>query len=405
MREIEKNIEDLKGEMVEALKKFISINSVNPSFGGPGEYKKAIWLENLLKMLGYDEVRRIDIPDDRVEEKVRPNVIGIIRGKESGRKIWIVTHMDTVPEGDRNLWETDPFEGIEKDGRIFGRGAEDNGGSMIASIYAGVALKRAGIKPDYDYCVALVADEEAGSEYGIAPLLRKGIFGKEDLVIVADAGEKDGSFIEVAEKSIVWIKLETIGKQGHASNPDECVNAHRIGMEVALDFYRYVRKKYSDEDPLFTPSRTTFEPTRKEENVGNVNTIPGKDVLYFDGRILPKYDLDDFIYDLEKLAMKHEVEKKVKIKLDVIQRFDAPPPTPTDSDVVERLKDTIEKLRGIKVKIGGIGGGTCAAHFRRLGIPAVVWSTIDGTAHNANEYARIENLVNDAKVYAMMAIS
>ncbi len=59
----------------------------------------------------------------------------------------------------------------------------------------------------------------------------------------------------------------------------------------------------------------------------------------------------------------------------------------------------------IQPKVGGIGGGTCAAFFRREGMPAVVWSTIDETAHQPNEYANVANLVNDAKVFASLAIS
>jgi len=54
-------------------------------------------------------------------------------------------------------------------------------------------------------------------------------------------------------------------------------------------------------------------------------------------------------------------------------------------------------------KVGGIDGGTCAAFLRKIDVPAVVWSTIDETAHQPNEYAKIENIVNDTKVYAFLA--
>ncbi|MEM2118682.1 MAG: M20/M25/M40 family metallo-hydrolase, partial [Candidatus Bathyarchaeia archaeon] len=54
--------------------------------------------------------------------------------------------------------------------------------------------------------------------------------------------------------------------------------------------------------------------------------------------------------------------------------------------------------------VGGIGGGTCAAFFRKIGIPAAVWCTHDEMAHQPNEYAKIENMVNDAKVFALLSI-
>jgi len=48
----------------------------------------------------------------------------------------------------------------------------------------------------------------------------------------------------------------------------------------------------------------------------------------------------------------------------------------------------------------GIGGGTVAAFFRKAGIPAAVWSTMDDTAHSPDEYCLVENMLNDAKVFA-----
>jgi succinyl-diaminopimelate desuccinylase len=69
------------------------------------------------------------------------------------------------------------------------------------------------------------------------------------------------------------------------------------------------------------------------------------------------------------------------------------------------LEEAIRTVRNVKPKVGGIGGGTCAAFFRQIDIPAVVWCTIDETAHQPNEYAKIENILADAKVYALLAVA
>ncbi|KUK22607.1 MAG: Acetylornithine deacetylase or succinyl-diaminopimelate desuccinylase, partial [Thermotoga petrophila] len=118
--EITKRIEELGEEMVESLKKFISINSVNPAFGGPGEKEKADWLEGLLRDFGF-EVERYDVKDDR--GIWRSNVVAKIPGRNREKTLWIVTHIDTVPPGDLSLWETDPFVPVVKDGKVYGRGA------------------------------------------------------------------------------------------------------------------------------------------------------------------------------------------------------------------------------------------------------------------------------------------
>jgi succinyl-diaminopimelate desuccinylase len=69
------------------------------------------------------------------------------------------------------------------------------------------------------------------------------------------------------------------------------------------------------------------------------------------------------------------------------------------------LKRAILESRGLDARVGGIGGGTCAAFFRKAGFPAVVWSTIDDVAHQQDEYSKVDNMVNDAKVFALLAMS
>ena len=397
-----RRIEDLKNEIIESSKKFISINSVNPRAGGPGEKEVAEWLESLMKTWRFDEVKRYDAPDDAVEEGYRPNIVCIYKGSEPKRTIWFITHMDKVPAGDISLWETDPFEPVEKDGKIYGRGSEDNGASLISSIYAVKSIMDLEIKPKDNIAIALVSDEETGSEYGIKYLLKQGLFKEGDWFYVPDAGESNGSFIEIAEKSIMWLKITTFGKQGHASMPNVSVNAHRAGMDFALAADKYVHENYNLKDDLFNFPYSSFEPTKKITNVENINTIPGTDVVYFDGRILPNYDVDEIIENLRNLSKEYEKKWNVKIKIEAEHFEKATKPTPKDHPAVNKLIESIQELRRIDVKVGGIGGGTCAAIVRAAGFPAVVWSTIDGTAHQPNEYVKIENLINDTNVFAYL---
>ena len=69
------------------------------------------------------------------------------------------------------------------------------------------------------------------------------------------------------------------------------------------------------------------------------------------------------------------------------------------------LGKAIKNVYRIDAKAQGIGGGTVAAIFRRLGYHAAVWSTLDDLAHQPNEYCRITNLIGDAKVFAHCALN
>jgi succinyl-diaminopimelate desuccinylase len=176
-------------------------------------------------------------------------------------------------------------------------------------------------------------------------------------------------------------------------------------MEYAVALDKMLHEKYSFNDPYFDPPRSTFEPTKKDKNVDAVNIVPGEDITYIDCRVLPNYNIEDVLKDINSLATEFEKTKGATIKIEVAQKNTAPKPTDPDSRIVIMLKEAIRKVRNVEPKIGGIGGGTCAAFFRKHDIPAVVWSTIDETAHQPNEYAKIENLINDAKVYAYLATS
>ncbi|HBT50622.1 MAG TPA: diaminopimelate aminotransferase, partial [Petrotoga sp.] len=92
----------------------------------------------------------------------------------------------------------------------------------------------------------------------------------------------------------------------------------------------------------------------------------------------------------------------VKIEIEGEHIENSTKPTSKEHPCVEILKQSIKELRNIQAKVGGIGGGTCAAIVRGAGFPAVVWSTIDGTAHQPNEYVKIDNLIKDTKVFAYL---
>ncbi len=401
MKEVMSKIEDMREEITQFMVDMIRVKAVNPAFGGEGEEKRAEFLERKLKEI-CDEVKRYDTEDERGLK--RPNLVGIIFGENRKRTIWILSHMDTVPEGDLSLWSNDPYNPVVKDGKIYGRGTLDDGQGIVSSYFAAKAIIESGKRPKYNLGLVFVSDEEAGSTYGVHYLMDKNLFLKDDLVIVPDAGNEDGSFLEIAEKSATWLKIKTEGIQTHASIPNRGLNAHRVGMKFALKVDGYLHNKYSKEDKLFDPPFSTFEMTKKEKNVDNINTIPGTDIFYFDFRVLPIYDIDEVVNDVKNIAGEIERETGAKINVEIVQKSQAAPPTPENSEIVVNLMKAIKDLRDLNAKIGGIGGGTVAAAFRKMGIPAVVWMTADEVEHQPDEFCRIENLVEDAKVFAYISL-
>lgn len=403
---ISSRIDGYGDEAIKLETELTAIQALAPENGGDGEQEKAAFLQTYLeKELHCDQVTRYDAPDERVSAGVRPNLIATIKGNQPGRTVWIMSHMDVVPPGDLSKWEGDPWTVRVADGKIYGRGTEDNQQGIVSSLLTAKAFRDENIVPESNIGLILVADEETGSKYGIQYLLEqhKALFKKDDLYIIPDAGNSEGSMLEIAEKSILWFKFRVLGKQTHASTPELGVNAFKAGayLIVKLD---NLYMMYNAADPVFDPPLSTFEPTKKEANVPNINTIPGEDVFYLDCRLLPSYDVDQFITNVKRICKEVESRHHVTVEVTTEQELRAPASTPAGSPVVKALQLAISETRGLQAKPMGIGGGTVAAFFRQAGIPAVVWATQDDTLHGPNEYAKIENILNDAKVFAHVAL-
>jgi succinyl-diaminopimelate desuccinylase len=397
---IAKRIDSFRDEMINMQIKLCSFPAISPSSGGEGETKKAEILVKFFKENGFSDIEVIKAPDLDSPSGYRPNILARFNGKSSSKTIWIMTHTDIVPPGELSLWQGDPFKAWVEEGKIYGRGVEDNQQEMVASLYAVKAFQAEKTKPNYDVGVALVADEETGSEKGIGYVLQQTkAFRKQDLIIVPDAGNEKGTLIEVAEKSILWLKFKTLGKQAHGSTPEKGINSFKAACFLVTELNN-LYKIFPEKDPLFSPPISTFEPTKKEPNVPNINTIPGEDIFYMDSRILPKYTVEEVEEKIKEISSEIENKFKVKVTFEEQQKAPAAPPTSAEAAVVSALKRAIKEVYNEEGEAKGIGGGTVAALFRRAGFEAACWSRIDETAHQPNEYCIVNNMMGDSKVFA-----
>jgi succinyl-diaminopimelate desuccinylase len=175
-------------------------------------------------------------------------------------------------------------------------------------------------------------------------------------------------------------------------------------MQVALALDARLHEKFGERDGFFDVPESTFEPTRKDLNVEAINIVPGEDVAYFDCRVLPRYDVDEVVAEVEGVLRGFEQKTGAKITMEIVQKQPAPNLLDGNAEIVTLLKSALKNARGIEARVGGIGGGSCAAFFRKQGIPAALWSTVDDVAHQPDEYCKIENMVADAKIFALLAV-
>ena len=398
---ISQRIDSYRDQMIELQTALTAIPAIGPENGGDGELLKANFLKQRPMELGFNNFHHYDAQDNRVSSGVRPNFVTTIEGKNKSRFVWIITHLDIVPPGELNLWHHDPYRAYVKDGHIFGRGVEDNQQDMVASIFAAKAVMDEGLTTANSINLAFVSDEETSSNMGLYYMIDStdNFFGHDDLIVVPDSGNPQGTLIEVAEKSILWLCFKTKGKQCHGSNPQLGNNAFLAASHLVIKLGK-LKKLFPKSDPLFDPPESTFEPTKKEANVSNINTIPGEDVFCMDCRVLPNYDLQDVISVIQKIVREIEKKFKVQIEISTAQYVQSAKPTSPDAQVIKALSEAIQTVYNIEVFAGGVGAGTVASYIRKKDYPVAVWSKTNQTAHQPDENCPIDNILGNAKVFA-----
>lgn len=421
-------IEKSADECVALQKLLTSHKALAPENGGDGEWEKCAALEEFLRAHGITNLERFDAPDSRALHGRRPNLIATIPGKkkpvaagsfglennsgasadssassDNSGAIWVIAHMDVVPVGNLADWKTDPWTVVQKDGKLFGRGVEDNQQGLCSAFAAAWAFVANKVQPERTIKLLFAADEEVGSKYGMIWLLKKRpeLFNKNDFFVIPDGGDPLGKTIEVAEKNVLWVQFTVSGKQCHGSRPDEGLNACLAANRLSVALYEGLHKKFDAKDDLFEPATCTFEPTKRDANVAGVNIIPGSDVFCFDCRVLPRYKNEEILEEIKKIVAKEEEVSGAKVSFELLQNAQSKA-TDKNAPVVKALASAIKEAHGLEAKTIGIGGGTVAAELRNLGYDCVVWSSLDETAHMPNEYCVISNMTRDAKTLALM---
>jgi succinyl-diaminopimelate desuccinylase len=396
-------IDGYRAEVIQIQAELTSRVALGPENGGTGEHEKAGYIKTLLERMNPEILEEIRAPDKRAKDGYRPNLIASWGGSQKEATVWVLSHADIVPPGDLSLWGSDPYKIELEEDRIIGRGVEDNQHGFVSSYLALKAVLESKLSLGRSVGLVIVADEETGSKYGLSYLLREHqkIFRKRDLIVVPDGGNEEGTMIEVSEKSMLWVKFTVTGKQCHASTPDKGKNS-LFGAAKLIVALAELKGQFNLLDDLFRPSSSTFEPTKMEANVPNVNTIPGREVFYMDCRILPQYAVDEILSACKEIGVRISTELGLEIQVEYVYREDAKEPTSPDAPIVKSLARAIRRVTGKEAKPMGIGGGTVAAFFRQAGLPAAVWSTISDTAHQPNEYCLISNILTDAKIFACL---
>ena len=398
-RAIREAVDRLRPTIVEALQELVRIPSQT---GDEGAVQEA--LARMMRGHGLD----VDVWEPDAEalaphaESVtltpgfvgRPNVVGVQQGRGGGRALILNGHIDTVEIGDPKPWSRDPLGGEVADGWLYGRGACDMKGGVIANLFALRALREAGFKPAGDVIVESTISEEDGGAGTLAAVLRG---------YVADAAlisEPTNLAIVVAQGGSLMFRLSAPGLSAHACVRDEGVSAvekfaylHR-GL---LDFE--ARHNREIDHPLYA-GMTNKAPI----NVGVVragswpSSVP--DWLVAEGRagLVPGETLDGLKRalsdELERLANADPWLRENPPRIEWREGNFAPSEVAVESPLVQTLGAAWRRMQGSEPAIEGVTYGADMRHFVLVGgVPCVMFGAGDvRLAHAPNESIPLDDL-------------
>lgn len=419
-------------EATRYLQDYIRINTVNP----PGnEIEGAKFFKKIFDQEAIPSQIYEPLPS-------RGSILATLKGDGSKRPLLLLNHIDVVPVEPEG-WEVPPFEGVIKDGYLYGRGALDCKSLGIIELMALLALKREKVPLKRDLIFFATADEETGGRWGVQwavenlPVLSETEYALNEggHIILTDDGKPDRYALSNGQKVIFQLRLIVRGTPGHGSMPHtdnpnvKLVHAlhsltrwetpFQIIPTVKEYFHKMAPKQPPYERPLFEDierglTDATFTTWLTSNPIYNAmlrntisltilqggtkaNVIPSEASATLDCRLIPGTDKEKFLREI-KNRLGDEIEVRV------ISESESLPPSPLDTELYRAIEKTASKNDpGCPIVPFLLPGATDSRFLREKGILTYDFSPFRLTekelmrVHANNERIDLENLRSATK--------
>ncbi len=406
-------VEAMAGEMVAFLQALIAIPTVNP----PGENYAACaaWLGARLGEFGYD-VKYVKAEGrlEHTSEYPRVNVIGSLRDSPARPLLHFNGHFDVVPVGDG--WTVDPFGGVARDGKIFGRGVTDQKAGIAASIFAVEAIHRAGVRLLGGVEQSGTVDEESGGFAGMAYLAEDGYVNKArtDYVILTEPLNVDR--VCLGHRGVYWFEVTTLGRIAHGSMPFLGVSA----ISKMSDLISVVERELKPALRRRTTAMPVEPPEARNASI-NINSIsggqPGRGFqtpcvadrceAIFDRRFLIEEPVEEVRGEIREILdgiARHDPDFRYQIQdLMTVQPIQTDPA----SRLVTTMASAVKDVLGVQPPLIASPGTYDQKHVMRLGMVEQCIAYGPGildVSHQPDEYCHLSDLVNASKAMALVAM-
>ncbi|MCS6774168.1 MAG: M20 family metallopeptidase [Anaerolineae bacterium] len=390
-------------ELIEWVQALTRIPSVWRPDEGIGEEAAARWVEARCREIGLHTWFETVTPG-------RPNVIAATTEspRQTTRPLLLFEgHTDVVTEGPVERWSDPPFSATIRDGRIYGRGANDMKAGLCCALAALKAIRRSGIRLSGDLMLAAVCDEE-GEMLGIKHFIAQGWADRVSACVVCEPEENR---VCIAQKGVMWVRAVVRGVMAHGAMPLTGVNAaYPLARFLCLTHALEEREiaRHGSHALLGQPSITPtilLSPPRGEGEPQN-NVMPEAAECVLDLRLIPGQDPGWLSRQLEQmLAACVATDPRLRYEFHVLE---VRPPTHTDRahPLVQALAGAYADLTGQPPIYGGVPGSTDGTILNaQKGIPIVTCGPGDThIPHHIDEWVSIDEIKLSARLYVLAAL-
>lgn len=323
------------------------------------------------------EFRRSEIKA-RVDswDRTRANVIARVNSAGKKGAILFACHLDVVGAGEEK-WKTPPFGGVERGGRIYGRGSADMKGGITAAVTAIRQIVESSVKLQGNIIFLAAAGEETDS-CGTKRFIRNcGWMPELAGVVIPEPTDFE---VVTAHRGMLWLEVTTIGKAAHSSTPQLGINAIGLMRLVLTELENY-KIRYGPHKLLGGCSMSI------NTIIGGkaLNVVPDKCSIGIDFRTLPSQSHKDIISDIEKIFAKLKSKTpQFCAEVSIVREVRA---LETDSGS-EFVRDFCAAVGTKKTK--AVGFTTDGPYFASPGVPVVIFGPgKPEVCHKSNEYIEI----------------
>ena len=363
-------------------KRLIEIDSITPNDNG---------CINIIK----SELNNLNFEYQSIDSNGVSNLYA--KRGESSPSIIFAGHVDVVPPGPLDKWQSDPFIPTAKDGLLYGRGSADMKSSIAAFI---VAINEFTAEfPNHKGSIGLfiTSDEEGIATDGTKKIVEHFIHNNQDIdyCIVGEptSAEKFGDTIKNGRRGSLSATLIVKGIQGHIAYPHLIDNPIHRSASIIDEL-----KKISWDDGNEYFPKTSWQVSNINAGTGATNVVPGDVIIQFNFRHSTECTPDQLKNEVEMIVKKHADEYELNWEIP------SEPYLTQKGFLTDVLTSAISDITSITPKVSTTGGTSDGRFIAKICKQVVEFGPINASIHKINEHVNIDDIEKLKEIYKLSLI-